>query len=196
MKRIVLTILGALLVAHGGVAAVAADHGNGKGNGPPATVPGSPGDDCSHGNSGKDCRPDPQPEHGKECDDHGNARGNEDHCGPVDTTPDETTPDETTPDETTPVETTPVETTPEVTTSTPETISTPTASTPEPTAPSTTTSTTPVQPPAAKPPVAKVAKKAAKAKATKVVAVAKKANGVVVVTTADGRKHVGIMGSG
>jgi hypothetical protein len=194
VKRGILTILGAILVALGGVAAVAADPGNG--NGPPATVPGSPGDDCSHGNSGKDCRPDPQPEHGKECDDHGNARGNEDHCGPVDTTPDETTPDETTPDETTPVETTPVETTPvettpEVTTSTPETPETPSA--PVATTPAAPETAAPAAPPVA--PKAK-ARAAAKAKATKVVAVAKKANGVVVVTTADGRKHVGIMGSG
>jgi hypothetical protein len=42
--------------------------------------PGSPGDDCSHGNSDKPCKPDPQPGHGSECDDHGNASGNEDHC--------------------------------------------------------------------------------------------------------------------
>lgn len=42
--------------------------------------PGSPGDDCSHGNSDKACKPDPQPTHGTECDDHGNASGNEDHC--------------------------------------------------------------------------------------------------------------------
>src|SRR5437870_6107887 len=42
--------------------------------------PGSPGDDCSHGNSDQPCKPDPQPGHGSECDDHGNARGNEDHC--------------------------------------------------------------------------------------------------------------------
>src|SRR5207249_10131212 len=43
--------------------------------------PGSPGDDCSHGASGKTCKDDPQPEHGNECADHGNASGNEDHCG-------------------------------------------------------------------------------------------------------------------
>lgn len=54
---------------------------------PPTTTPGnsgnnpgSPGDNCSHGNSGAPCKPDPQPGHGKECDDHGNASGNEDHC--------------------------------------------------------------------------------------------------------------------
>jgi len=71
-----------LLIAGLGVSAALADPGNG--NGPPSTVPGSPGDDCSHGNSGKDCRSDPN-EHGKDCEDHGVARGNEDHCDSVDT---------------------------------------------------------------------------------------------------------------
>src|SRR5882672_3270437 len=37
--------------------------------------------DCDHGNSDKPCRPDPQPDHGKDCDQHGNNGGkNEDHC--------------------------------------------------------------------------------------------------------------------
>jgi hypothetical protein len=42
---------------------------------------------CSHGNSGKECKPDPQPDHGAECDEHGPHEGgvNEDHCL-VDTT--------------------------------------------------------------------------------------------------------------
>jgi hypothetical protein len=80
-----------LLMVGVGVSAALADPG--KGNGPPSTVPGSPGDDCSHGNSGKDCRPDPN-ENGKDCEDHGNARGNEDHCGPATTTT--TTPTTTT----------------------------------------------------------------------------------------------------
>jgi hypothetical protein len=37
---------------------------------------------CSHGNSGKECKPDPQPDHGAECDEHGPNEGgvNEDHC--------------------------------------------------------------------------------------------------------------------
>jgi hypothetical protein len=48
--------------------------------------PGSPGDDCSHGNSDKPCKPDPQPGHGSECDDHGNASGSEDHCAATTTT--------------------------------------------------------------------------------------------------------------
>ena len=60
-------------------------NGNGNGNGSPTTVPGSPGDDCSHGNSGKDCRPDPN-QNGKDCEDHGNAKGNEDHCDQGETT--------------------------------------------------------------------------------------------------------------
>ncbi|HEU5280063.1 MAG TPA: hypothetical protein VFU26_14325, partial [Gaiellaceae bacterium] len=91
-----------LLIAGIGVSAAFADPGNGNGNGPPTTVPGSPGDDCSHGNSGKDCRPDPS-ENGKDCEDHGNARGNEDHCDAVVTT---TTTPETTTDRTTTTETT------------------------------------------------------------------------------------------
>jgi hypothetical protein len=61
-------------------------------DGPPGQGP------CNHGNSGKECKPDPQPDHGKECDEHGPNEGgvNEDHCA-VDTT--ETT--ETTVDTTT-----------------------------------------------------------------------------------------------
>jgi hypothetical protein len=37
---------------------------------------------CSHGKSGKECKPDPQPDHGAECDEHGPHEGgvNEDHC--------------------------------------------------------------------------------------------------------------------
>ena len=50
-------------------------------DGPPGQGP------CSHGNSGKECKPDPQPDHGTECDEHGPNEGgvNEDHCA-VDTT--------------------------------------------------------------------------------------------------------------
>jgi hypothetical protein len=88
--------------------------------------PSPPGKDpCSHGNTGRECRPDPQPERGKDCDHHGKQGGvNEDHClGTTETT---TTDDTTT----------------EATTTTP----TPTA---------TTNLTTPpiAGPPAAKPPV-------------------------------------------
>jgi hypothetical protein len=83
LKAAKLATMVGLLIAGIGVSAALADPGNG--NGPPTTVPGSPGDDCSHGNSGADCRPDPN-ENGKDCEDHGAARGNEDHCDAVDTT--------------------------------------------------------------------------------------------------------------
>jgi hypothetical protein len=78
-----LAVMVGLLIAGIGVSAALADPGGG--NGPPTTVPGSPGDDCSHGNSGSDCRPDPN-QNGKDCEDHGNARGNEDHCDQTGTT--------------------------------------------------------------------------------------------------------------
>jgi hypothetical protein len=41
--------------------------------------PGSPGNDCSQGNSGATCVPDPNV-NGQDCLDHGNAAGNENHC--------------------------------------------------------------------------------------------------------------------
>lgn len=48
-------------------------------------------DGCDHGATGKACRPDPQPDKGKECQVHGNHGGiNEDHCaGGGPSTPDE-----------------------------------------------------------------------------------------------------------
>lgn len=64
---------------------------------PPPAPPGQ--GDCSHGNTGKACRPDPST-NGQDCDTHGkNGIGgvNEDHC--LATTPGTTT-DETTTDET------------------------------------------------------------------------------------------------
>src|SRR6266508_1031906 len=97
-----------LLIAGIGVSAAFADPGGGNGNGPPSTIPGSPGDDCTHSKSGTDCRPDPN-ENGKDCDDHGNARGNEDHCDQVDTTTTTTT--DTTPTTTTTTTTTTPKTT-------------------------------------------------------------------------------------
>lgn len=46
----------------------------------PPAPPG--GDPCSHGRTGKPCRSDPQPGHGKDCEHHGRNGGvNEDHCG-------------------------------------------------------------------------------------------------------------------
>jgi hypothetical protein len=121
VKRIILLAVAAAALSIGGFAAVGVAA-------PPPANPGSPGDNCSHGNSNQPCKPDPQPTHGKDCDDHGNARGNEDHCGPGET--------ETTPTETTPTETTPTETTP---TTTEETVTTSTTSTPSETESQTTT---------------------------------------------------------
>jgi hypothetical protein len=90
------------------------------GNEKPPSPPGQ--GECEHGNSGQECKADPQPDKGKDCEEHGNNGGvNEDHCaGNAPTTPDETTPDQTTP-ETTPDETTPQETVPTETTTTPST---------------------------------------------------------------------------
>ncbi len=51
---------------------------------PPNGNPGSPGNNCSQGNSGATCVPDPS-ENGQDCLDHGNARGNENHCLPTPT---------------------------------------------------------------------------------------------------------------
>ena len=118
LKAAKVVAMAGLLIAGVGVSAALADPGNGNGNGPSTTVPGSPCDDCSHGNSGKDCRPDPN-ENGKDCGDHGNAMGTEDHCDQADTT----TTTETTPttETTTTVETT---TTSETTTTTPGTTTT------------------------------------------------------------------------
>lgn len=42
---------------------------------------GNDGPPC-HGQNQNDCRPDPQPSHGQDCDAHGNnPDGNDDHCG-------------------------------------------------------------------------------------------------------------------
>jgi hypothetical protein len=46
------------------------------------SVPGSPGDNCSHGGNTVPCRTDPST-NGQDCEDHGNASGNEDHCAPT-----------------------------------------------------------------------------------------------------------------
>src|SRR5687767_7363819 len=44
--------------------------------------PSPPGQgECEHGNSQKPCKEDPQPDKGKDCEEHGNQGGvNEDHC--------------------------------------------------------------------------------------------------------------------
>lgn len=72
MKRLFLIVIGVCLLVLGMTAATAlADK-------PPAP-PGK--DPCSHGNTGKPCRPDPQPDKGKDCNHHGKEGGvNEDHC--------------------------------------------------------------------------------------------------------------------
>lgn len=72
MKRAFFVLVLAATFGLGIVAAVAAQ--------PSADNPGSPGDNCSHGSSNTPCKPDPQPDRGKDCEDHGRARGNEDHC--------------------------------------------------------------------------------------------------------------------
>lgn len=49
-------------------------------------------DGCDHGASGKPCKDDPEPDHGKDCETHGNHGGvNEDHCGESTGTPTGTT---------------------------------------------------------------------------------------------------------
>jgi cobalamin biosynthesis Mg chelatase CobN len=109
-------VLAGLLTAGIGASAAFANPGNG--NGPPSSPPGQGA--CEHGNSGQACKPDPQPTHGKDCDEHGQQGGvNEDHCLSTtdETTTDETTTSETTTDETTTDETTTNQTTTEDTTS-------------------------------------------------------------------------------
>jgi hypothetical protein len=133
-------LVGLLTAGFGASAALAAPHAS-QPNEPPPTVPGSPGDDCSHGDAGEDCRPDPS-ENGKDCDDHGNARGNEDHCDQAVTT----TPTSTSTTTSTTTTTTTTATT--ATTTTPSTTTTTTGGGPTPTTPATTTA----GPPAATPP--------------------------------------------
>jgi hypothetical protein len=72
MKRLLMLFSMVVVLALGGVSAIAADPG--------LDNPGSPGDVCSQGASNGLCGEDPQPDNGQECLDHGVARGNEDHC--------------------------------------------------------------------------------------------------------------------
>ena len=74
MKKLMMIAAMIAAFGFGGAAAVAASADK------PPSNPGSPADDCSHGNSSKPCKEDPQPDKGKDCEDHGQARGNEDHC--------------------------------------------------------------------------------------------------------------------
>jgi hypothetical protein len=116
MKRLIMIAGMVLAFGLGSAAAFAATSDK------PPSPPGQ--EECGHGNSQKPCKDDPQPDHGKDCDQHGNNGGvNEDHCK-SETTPTETTPTETTTTETT--DTTP--TTPTTTPTTPNTPSNPTSS--------------------------------------------------------------------
>jgi hypothetical protein len=81
---------------------------------PPPAPPGQ--GDCSHGNTGKACKPDPST-NGKDCEQHGNnsvGGVNEDHC--LATTPATTTVDTTTTDHTTTTDATTNQTTSATTT--------------------------------------------------------------------------------
>ncbi len=144
MRRIAY-LLGAVVLLAAGVAVAAYAT---PGNDPPGRDP------CSHGATGKPCRPDPQPDRGKDCDHHGKQGGvNEDHCKPPTTTvptttvptttvPTTTVPTTTTPTTTTPTTTTPTTTTPTTTTTPSPTTTTPPAVTPPVTPPATTSTTT------------------------------------------------------
>ena len=108
MKKHLTTLVLAAFVGVLGfaVSGVAVAAGNEK----PPSPPGQ--GECEHGNSAKPCKEDPQPDRGKDCEQHGNQGGvNEDHCaGGETTTPTDTTPNETTPNETTPQDTVPADT--------------------------------------------------------------------------------------
>lgn len=112
---------------------------------------GEEADGCDHGATSKPCRPDPQPEHGKDCLVHGQHGGvNEDHCLPTTTTtttvpsvPSTTT---TTTRATTPPGTTTPTTPPGIPISTPTTPTTPTTTvTSGPSSPSPTVPEVPVE---------------------------------------------------
>jgi hypothetical protein len=139
--------LAALLVLALGVMTGGVVAGFAAPSAPPTPPPGQ--GECSHGKTGKDCKPDPQPEHGKDCDTHGNpgvGGVNEDHClgtSPTTstevTTTNETTTDQTTTNETTTNETTTDQTTNETTSSATTTNKTTTAATTTPADPLITT---------------------------------------------------------
>lgn len=135
--RKVTKLLAALTLAtglmFGGAAVAAADN------------PGSPGNNCSQGNSNATCVPDPN-EHGQECEDHGNAQGNENHCLTVTVSPTTTVPPTTTPPPSTTTVTVPTTTTATETetTSTSTTTTPPATTTTAPPSSSTTTTTPPV----------------------------------------------------
>src|SRR4029079_18538340 len=111
-KIVQLVAMVGLLIAGVGVSVALASNGNG----PPSSPPGQ--GECEHGNSGQECKPDPQPEHGQDCDEHGPKEGgvNEDHCLSTTTT---TTPSTST-TTTTPSTSTTTTTTSTTTTTTPD----------------------------------------------------------------------------
>ena len=118
--------LAALLIAAGTLAAVALAQNSPPGQG-----------DCGHGNTNKPCKPDPQPGHGKDCDEHGNHGGvNEDHCAGETTPPPTVT-------EPPPTTTEP----PPTVTDPPPTVTTPPTSTSPPTSPIPPVTTSPSVPP-------------------------------------------------
>lgn len=130
--RYVAIVLGsAIVLVGGGLTAVAA-------NSPPKSPPGQ--GECGHGNTNKPCKDDPNPDKGKDCEEHGNKGGvNEDHCKGTEPTPTTPPPTITVPTGTTPTTTTP-------------TTSTPTVPTP-PITPTTGTTTQPEQSPVTTTPV-------------------------------------------
>jgi cytoskeletal protein RodZ len=120
MKQLI--VIAAMVAAFGlgGAAAFAASTDK------PPSPPGQ--GECEHGNSQKPCKEDSQPDHGKDCAEHGNHGGvNEDHCKADETTTEETTTNQTTTNQTTTTEATTNQTTTTATT----TDETTTESTPE-----------------------------------------------------------------
>jgi len=130
MKKHLATVALALLV---GVLGFAAAGVAVAGNGKPPLPPGQ--GECEHGNSGMPCKDDPQPDNGKDCEEHGNQGGvNEDHCTSEEATDTTDTTDTT--------ETTETTTTPDTTTTTETTETTQTTQTTAPTTETTATTTT------------------------------------------------------
>lgn len=146
MKKWLLSFVVASMFAVGLVAASALANVNDKPPSPPGQGP------CEHGNAQKPCKDDPQPDHGKDCDEHGKKGGvNEDHCKGNDTTTTVTTTTTSTPTTTTGTTTTGTTTTGTTTTEQTTTVGTlppPVTLPPVTTTTTTTTAQPPVVPPA------------------------------------------------
>lgn len=111
-KYFLIMFVGVLLALAGGMTAKLAAA-------PPPAPPGQ--NPCTHGNSQKPCKDDPQPEHGQDCLEHGKMGGqNEDHCKDETTTTTTTTTQPTTTTTTTSIHSDP----PPTTTDTPTTTTT------------------------------------------------------------------------